>query len=105
MQVILHLPVCYYRACDELLKHGDIHAVAQKTLLGFNIPPVHIDKIRDALEGVERNADRQNNVCREVEAFRQPVEFTDYKACVFKCTQADKVKHNADDKEQLFMLF
>ena len=58
-------PVADDRPCDQVREEGDEERVAQRVALGRQVAAVHVDRVRDSLERVEADADRQDDPVEE----------------------------------------
>ena len=57
------------------------------------------------MESIERNADRQDDVYRKIEAFGQLSKFAYNKAGILKGAKTDQMKYNSGYKQEFFVFY
>ena len=73
--------------------------------LRLDLAAVNVDHIRQKLEGIERDADRQRDGRDDLRPAGQRLEVAEQEAGVFEDTEDDQHQRNADDHPELFLRF
>ena len=90
------------RPGDELREEGDVEEDVERRLLGRDFAAIDVDHIRDAVEGEEGDADREQDLQERQVAFEPDLseqigQRLHEEAEIFEEGEDDEIEHNGDD--------
>lgn len=103
--IMVHVPIADNRAGNTLMEQSGIQQQQPVFLLRLRIAAVDIDHIRNQLERVERNADRQRDLRNDLWKAGQKLDVLQEEAGIFENAQRYQHQRHADNHCQLFAPF
>ena len=93
------------RSCNELRKHRNIQQQLPVRPLRRNVFAVHVDRIRQRLKCVKRDADRKRNLRHGKRGFENRIAVLHQKSRVFEYDQPQQVQRHAQRQQRPAPLF
>lgn len=103
--VLVDVLIAHDRPSDALVEQAGIEQQQPVFFLRLDLAAVNVDHIRQQLEGIERDADRQRDGRDDLRPAGQRLEVAEQEAGVFEDTEDDQHQRNADDHPELFLRF
>ena len=105
LQIVGHRLVLHDGPGDQLGEQRHIRAEVDDVPLGRHQSPVHVDGVAHGLEGVEGDADGQQQPQRRYRRAQQPVDVVDGEIRVLEEPQNGQISHHRQDQHALGALF
>ena len=93
------------RSCNELRKHRNIQQQLPVGPLRRNVFAVHVDRIRQRLKRIKRDADRKRNLRHGKRGFENHIAVLHQKSRVFEHNQPRQIQRHAQRQQRPAPLF